>query len=141
MCGQSVRICTCCARGVTVHTFVPAENPACCGAHLYSMDMKMTSSAKWHVSQVLHSPSSFRHCCIFGLLPWSVMSSSTWFQALCCSSSLSSLSSQEGGASAMLVFDVQMLWTGMMMWTDRTHVLAAQVQETTISVPCDTCHK
>ena len=51
------------------------------------------------------------------------------------------LSSQGGGASAMLVFDVQMLWIRMMMWTDRTHVLAAQVQETTIRVSCDTCHK
>ena len=36
------------------------------------------------------------------LLPWSVKSSSTWFQALCCSCSLSSLSSQGGGVSAML---------------------------------------
>ena len=37
-----------------------------------------------------------------------------WIHALCCSSSLASPSSQSGGAFAMLVFDVQMLWTGMM---------------------------
>ena len=101
----------------------------------------MTSSAKWHVSAVLHSSSSFTHCCIFGLLPLSVMSSSMWFQALCCSSSLASLSSQGGGTSSMLVFDIRMLCTGMMMWTGRTHVQAAQVQETTIRVSCDTFHK
>ena len=29
----------------------------------------------------------------------------------------------------------------MMMWTDSTHVLAAQMKETTIRVLCDTCHK
>ena len=101
----------------------------------------MTSSAKWHVSAVLHCSSSFRNCCIFGLLPWNVKSSSERFQASCCSPSLSSLSSQGGAASAVLVFEVQMLCIGMMMWTDRTHVLAAQVQETTIRVSCDTCHK
>ena len=47
---------------------------------------------------------------------------------------IATLSSQGGGASAMLVFDVQMLLTGMMVWTGRTHVLAAPVQETTIRV-------
>ena len=41
----------------------------------------------------------------------------------------------------MLVFDVHMLWTGVMLWTGRTHVLAAQVQETTIRVSCDMFHK
>ena len=63
------------------------------------MDMWMTSSATRHVSAVLHCSSSFKHCCILGgLLPWSVKCSSNWFQALCCSSSLSS---QDGGASAV----------------------------------------
>ena len=28
-----------------------------------------------------------------------------------------------------------------MMWTECTHALAAQMQETTIRVPCDTFHK
>ena len=75
----------------------------------------MTSRRKWHVSN------------------WNVKSSTNWFQALCCSSSLASLSSQSGGASDMHAFDVQMLWTRIVMWTGRTHVLAAQVHETSIS--------
>ena len=41
------------------------------------------------------------------------------------------------GCFAMLIFDLQMLWTGM-IWTDRNHVLVAQEQETTIRVSCDT---
>ena len=80
----------------------------------HSVDMKMTSSGKWHFGTVLQSSSSFRHCCIFGQLPRNVKSSLEWIHALCCSSSLASPSSQGGGAFAMLVFDVQMLWTGMM---------------------------
>ena len=64
-----------------------------------SIDMKITSSAKWHVSVVLHT-SSFRHCCILGLLPCSVKSLRPRFQALC-SSSFSSLSSQGGGTSSI----------------------------------------
>ena len=92
-----------------------------------------TCSAKWPVNAVLQSSYSFRHCCIFGLLLCSVKSSSRWCQALCCSSSLASLSSP----GWYIILDVQMLYTRMMMWTSRTHVLATQDQETTIRVSFD----
>ena len=120
-----------------------SRNPCllpCAPVGHHSVDLWMASSAKWHVSAVLHSCPSFTHCRIFGLLPWNVKSSSNWFQALCCSSAPSSLSSQGGGASGMLVFVAQMLWTGMVVWTSCTHVLAVQVRETTIRVSCDTSH-
>ena len=45
------------------------RTPAATAAHHF-VDIIITSRAKWHVSVVLHSSSSWRHRCILGLLPW-----------------------------------------------------------------------
>ena len=98
---------TSCSRRICV----PVEGPYCCHGH-HCVDTYMTSSAKWHVSAILHSSSSLRHCCIFGLLPWSVRRSSIWFQTLCCihprlwvPSSLPSLSAPRvGNGGTSLIF-------------------------------------
>ena len=71
---------------------------------------KIMSSAKWHVNAILHNSSSCEHHCVVGLLPCSVKSSSLWFQTSCRASPLASLSlpsSQGGGPSLMLLFDIQ----------------------------------
>ena len=75
---------------------------------------KITSSGKWHVNAILHNSSSCEHHCVVGLLPWSVKSSSLWFQTSCRASPLASLSlpsSQGGGTSLILLFDIQTLLT------------------------------
>ena len=59
----------------------------------HSMEMQMTSNPKWHVSAVLHTSSSFRHCCVLVLLSCSVKSPKPRFQVLCSSSYSSLLSS------------------------------------------------
>ena len=61
----------------------------------------MTSSAKWHVSAVLHTSSSLRHCCILEMLSCIVKSPKSRFQVLC-SSSYSLLSSHSVAGSSFL---------------------------------------
>ena len=71
------------------------------------------------------TPPLSKHRCILGLLPCSVKSSSKWFQALCCSSSVVSLSlssSEGGGTSFMLVFNIQTrLTVGAVRSTSHPH--------------------
>ena len=98
------------ARTHTLQILKCLRTPAATAAHHF-VDLIITSSAKWHVSAVLHCSSSFKTLLYLWAAPYSVKSSSIWFQALCCSFSVASLSlpsSHGGGTSFMLVFDIQL---------------------------------
>ena len=95
------------------------------------MDMWTTSRAKWHVSVVLHSSSSWRHRCTLGLLHWSVRRSSKWFQTLCCAhptlwlpSSLPSLSTPNVGQRWHVAHLLQLTNEGL--WMERGRVFISK---------------